>query len=176
MVLIFKKSPMLNTMTTYAILWTIADVSEQKFVSKKKKLDVLKTARMTVVGSMVIAPLVVAWIRFAERVFPGTHFRAVIKKVVSEQIMFAPVGNLSFYTATSLLERKDVVTEIKAKFLKTYKTGLMFWPFVQTVNYSAVPHLYKPVFVAGASFMWSLFLCFMKEDPNKVNAQKPKSS
>ncbi|XP_041376063.1 mpv17-like protein [Gigantopelta aegis] len=164
MVLIFKTKPLLNTMVTYAIVWTASDINEQKLICRKQKLDPWKTLRMGIVATFVVAPQVFTWLRVAEKLFPGKTLRIVIKKVISEQILFTPAAILCFYAATSVLERKDPVKEIKEKSLKTYGTGLMWWPFVQSVNFRFVPHQYKPVFVAGASFIWSNFLSFMKED------------
>ena len=84
-------------MATYATLWTIADVVEQKFISKKAVHDIGKTARIATVGTCVIAPLVYNWIKLAERLFPGKKITTVVTKVVIEQITFAPVSISCFY-------------------------------------------------------------------------------
>lgn len=159
--------PLHKTMMTYAVLWTVADVVEQKFISKKMKHDPNKTVRIATVGTFVIAPLVFYWIRLAEKMFPGKQLKTVITKVVAEQVMFAPVSISCFYKATTVLEGKNFQEEMKTKYFKTWKTGLAFWPFVQTFNFGVVTPMYRPFVVAGASFCWSIFLCFMKEDKKK---------
>jgi hypothetical protein len=84
-------------MITYTTLWTLADVIEQKYISKKLKHDVKKTVRITTVGTFVIAPLVFNWFRLAEKLWPGKRLKTVITKVVVEQIIFAPVSITCFY-------------------------------------------------------------------------------
>lgn len=156
--------PLYRTMITYTTLWTLADVIEQKYISKKVKHDVKKTARITTVGTFVVAPLVFNWIRLADKLWPGKRLKTVITKVVVEQITFAPVSITCFYGATCLLEGKNFRDEMKAKCLITWRTGVCFWPFIQMFNFGVVQPQYRPLVVGCGSFIWSLFLCFMKED------------
>ncbi|XP_071175312.1 mpv17-like protein [Mytilus edulis] len=162
--------PLHRTMMVYATLWTAADIVEQKYISKKEQHNVQKTVRIATVGTFVIAPLVFNWIKLAERLFPGKSVRTVLTKVLIEQVTFAPVSITSFYAATSLLERKNFIEELKAKFPVTWKTGITFWPFLQVINFGLVPLNYRPFVVAGGSFVWSIFLCFMKEDKKNGGA------
>ena len=39
----------------------------------------------------------------------------------------------------------------------------MFWPFVQSVNFSLVPYKHRTKVMGCASFLWSMFLCYEKE-------------
>ncbi|XP_063416698.1 mpv17-like protein [Mytilus trossulus] len=162
--------PLHRTMMVYATLWTAADIVEQKYISKKEQHNVQKTVRIATVGTFVIAPLVFNWIKLAERLFPGKSVRTVLTKVLIEQFTFAPVSITSFYAATSLLERKNFIEELKDKFPVTWKTGITFWPFLQVINFGLVPLNYRPFVVAGGSFVWSIFLCFMKEDKKNGGA------
>ncbi|XP_064599012.1 mpv17-like protein isoform X2 [Liolophura sinensis] len=141
-----------------------AYICQQKVISKKENLDLGKTARTSCVGFSAIAPLVYSWLRLAEFVCPGRAVMSIVKKVVSEQLLFAPVALTTFYTASSFLEgKKDIFAEAKAKFLPTYKTGLTYWPIVQTINFAFVPTDKKVYLLATASFLWTNYLCYMKE-------------
>lgn len=83
----------LQTMATYATLWTISDSVEQKFISKKEQMDYKKSVRMVTVGTFVVAPLVFTWMFLAERMFPGR----AIKTMITDQVVFAPVAISTFY-------------------------------------------------------------------------------
>lgn len=87
----------LQTMATYATLWTISDSVEQKFISKKEQMDYQKSVRMVAVGTFVVAPLVYSWMFLAERMFPGRAFKTVAKKMITDQTVFAPIAISSFY-------------------------------------------------------------------------------
>ncbi|KAJ8303037.1 hypothetical protein KUTeg_019433 [Tegillarca granosa] len=124
-----------KSMLTYATLWTLADFNEQKFFSKRKHYDIFKTLRNTTVGTFVIAPMVYNWQNFAEKLYPGTTMRAVIKKTVTSNIVFGPVATSCFFVATNILERRgDIVDEWKEKFPKTF------------MNVHPVKSLFSPMF------------------------------
>lgn len=88
---------LLQTMATYATLWTIADLIEQKFICKKQQLDRQKSLRMFTVGTFVMAPMVFSWMFLVERAFPGRTFKTVAKKMVAGQAVFAPFAISTFY-------------------------------------------------------------------------------
>lgn len=97
MVLLFKSWPVLNTMATYGILWTASDISQELFISKKDHVNWSKTARIATTGTFVIAPIVYTWIHVAEWLLPGKALTTVMKKVIADQVFFAPIGISSFY-------------------------------------------------------------------------------
>ncbi|XP_066546010.1 LOW QUALITY PROTEIN: mpv17-like protein [Amia ocellicauda] len=68
------------------------------------------------------------WMRALERRFPGRSAGAVTRKLQLDQTAATSV----FYVGMSFLEGKeDILQDWREKFLNTYKTGLMYWPFVQ---------------------------------------------
>jgi len=52
--------------------------------------------------------------------------------------------------------------EAKSKFLPTWQRAVTYWPFVQTINYSIMPVNNRVVFSGIASFIWTIYLSFMK--------------
>ncbi|XP_078338986.1 mpv17-like protein [Crassostrea virginica] len=157
---------LLQTMATYATLWTISDLVEQKFICKKRKLDHQKSLRMFTTGTFVMAPLIHIWMFLVEKRFPGRTFKTVAQKMIAGQVVFAPFAISTFYFTTCMLEKKSLQQfkeEWLQKFPVTYKTGVMFWPFVQSVNFSLVPYKHRTKVMGCASFLWSMFLCYEKE-------------
>ncbi|TNN57985.1 Mpv17-like protein [Liparis tanakae] len=102
--------------------------------------------------------------RFLERRFPGNSVRMVLRKLLMDQSIAAPLATSVFYTGVSLLEGKDDIFEDwREKFLNTYKTGLMFWPFMQLVNFALVPLYLRTAFTGCCAFVWATFLCFSRQ-------------
>ncbi|XP_076470413.1 mpv17-like protein isoform X2 [Babylonia areolata] len=163
---------LLKTMAAYGVLWTASDITQELVVSRKNHVDWSKTARIATTGTCVMAPLMYNWIHFAERLFPGSSMKMILKKVIAEQICFAPIAITSFYSTTSILEGKPVWPELKSKYKQTFLVGLCYWPFAQMLNFRFVPHHYKPLAVACFSFVWTIFLCFMKEDNGSKQGEK----
>uniref|UniRef100_A0A3Q1CMY9 Mpv17-like protein n=1 Tax=Amphiprion ocellaris TaxID=80972 RepID=A0A3Q1CMY9_AMPOC len=66
--------------------------------------------------------------------------------------------------SVSFLEGKeDIMEDWREKFLNTYKTGLMFWPFMQFVNFALVPLYVRTTFTGCCAFVWATFLCFSRQ-------------
>ncbi|XP_041720348.1 mpv17-like protein isoform X2 [Coregonus clupeaformis] len=64
----------------------------------------------------------------------------------------------------SFLENKDDIFEDwREKFLNTYKTGLMYWPFMQFLNFILIPLYLRTAFMGCCAFLWATFLCFSRQ-------------
>ncbi|XP_046295924.1 mpv17-like protein isoform X2 [Marmota monax] len=62
-----------------------------------------------------------------------------------------------------LQEKDDVLLDLKQKFWNTYKTGLMYWPFVQLTNFGLVPVHWRTAYTGLCGFLWATFLCFSQQ-------------
>ncbi|KAK7913560.1 hypothetical protein WMY93_013771 [Mugilogobius chulae] len=88
----------------------------------------------------------------------------VLRKLVLDQTTAAPLATSVFYTGVSFLEGKeDITQDWREKFLNTYKTGLMYWPFVQFLNFALVPLYVRTTFTGCCAFIWATFLCFSRQ-------------
>ncbi|XP_026063571.1 mpv17-like protein [Carassius auratus] len=57
----------------------------------------------------------------------------IIRKLLLNQTFASPLATSVFYTGVSFLEGKeDIFADWREKFFNTYKTGLMYWPFMQS--------------------------------------------
>lgn len=82
-----------------------------------------------------------------------------------DQTLAAPLATSVFYTGVSFLEGKeDIFEDCREKFLNTYKTGLMFWPFMQFLNFALVPLYVRTTFTGCCAFVWATFLCFSRQN------------
>uniref|UniRef100_A0A8C8TGR4 Mpv17 transgene, kidney disease mutant-like n=1 Tax=Peromyscus maniculatus bairdii TaxID=230844 RepID=A0A8C8TGR4_PERMB len=64
----------------------------------------------------------------------------------------------------SILQGKDdIFLDLKQKFWNTYKSGLMYWPFVQLTNFSLVPVHWRTAYTGLCGFLWATFLCFSQQ-------------
>ena len=72
------------------------------------------------------------WLRLLERLLPGRVLRAVLAKVLCDQALSGPVYISACYFGMSILQKKDdIFLDFRQKFWNTYKSSLMYWPFVQ---------------------------------------------
>ncbi|KAG7459416.1 hypothetical protein MATL_G00210360 [Megalops atlanticus] len=88
----------------------------------------------------------------------------VLRKLLLDQTIASPLATSVFYTGVSFLEGKeDILEDWRAKFLNTYKTGLMYWPFMQFLNFVLVPQYLRTAVMGCSAFLWATFLCFSRQ-------------
>ncbi|XP_020333601.1 mpv17-like protein [Oncorhynchus kisutch] len=158
-----KRFPWLTNVTLYGCLFAGGDFVHQLF-SRNEKMDWRHTRNVAVVAFSFHGNFNFFWMRFLERRFPGNSVRMVVRKLFLDQTTAAPLATSVFYTGVSFLEGKeDIFQDWREKFLNTYKTGLMFWPFMQFLNFSMVPLYMRTTFTGCCAFVWATFLCFSRQ-------------
>ncbi|XP_068555746.1 mpv17-like protein [Anas acuta] len=116
----------------YAGLTAAGDAAQRR--GRGQPPDWAQTRRVALLALTFHGNLNYVWLRALERALPGRRPAAVLGKVLCDQLLAAPVAVGAFYTGMSILQRKeDIFSDCKNKFWNTYKTGLMYWPFVQPV-------------------------------------------
>uniref|UniRef100_A0A1A8CVK1 Mpv17-like protein n=2 Tax=Nothobranchius kadleci TaxID=1051664 RepID=A0A1A8CVK1_NOTKA len=158
-----RRFPWVTNVTLYGSLFAGGDLVHQWF-SLRDQMDWSQTRNVAVVAFSFHGNFNFFWMRFLERRFPGYSMRMVMKKLFLDQTAAAPLATSVFYTAVSFLEGKeDIFEDWRAKFLNTYKTGLMFWPFMQFLNFALVPLYIRTTFTGCCAFVWATFLCFSRQ-------------
>ncbi|CAL8330126.1 unnamed protein product [Lota lota] len=158
-----RRFPWVTNVTLYGCLFAGGDFVHQWF-TRKTELDWRHTRNVAIVAFSFHGNFNFFWMRFLERRFPGNSARMVLRKLFLDQTMAAPLATTAFYTGMSVLEGKpDVLQDWRDKFLNTYKTGLMFWPFMQFVNFALVPLYIRTSFTGCCAFVWATFLCFSRQ-------------
>ncbi|XP_013421365.1 mpv17-like protein [Lingula anatina] len=161
----YVKHPLISNMATVSFLYASGDISQQT-IKGVDKYNWANTGRITLLTGSLFGPFYTAWYPFLERVFPGRSARAVLKKIACDQGIAGGILLMVFYVGLSVLERKEnVFEEAKQKWPKTFLTGCVFWPTVQSVNFFYVPTYLRTVYVACWSFLWTNILCYLKSTP-----------
>lgn len=68
------------------------------------EIDWARTARFTFVGATVLAPALHVWYGFLIRKLPGTAPATVVKRVLLDQLVFAPVFLAGFLSTVMVLD------------------------------------------------------------------------
>lgn len=105
--------------------------------------------------------------------WPSMSLKTGIVKAAVEQFSYGPAASVSFFTIMTLLEGrsfKEAGMEVREKFPQTFQIAICFWPFVQIINFSFIKERNRVPFVAMASFLWTIFLAYMKHlDTEKLH-------
>ncbi|XP_061606301.1 mpv17-like protein isoform X1 [Phyllopteryx taeniolatus] len=159
-----KRFPWLANVTLYGGLFAGGDLAHQ-LLAHKERLDWTHTRNVAVVAVTFHGNLNYFWMRALERRFPGKSAGMLFRKLLLDQSFASPLATSVFYTGVSFLEGKeDVLEDWREKFFNTWKTGLMYWPFMQFLNFALLPLHMRTAFMGCCAFLWATFLCFSRQD------------
>ncbi|XP_072466372.1 mpv17-like protein [Notamacropus eugenii] len=157
-----RRYPWPANVLVYGVLYSSGDVLQQ--LLRGCEPDLQQTRRVTIVAMGFHANFNYVWLGLLERALPGRTPRAVLGKVLCDQLLGGPIALSGFYTGMSILQGKeDKFLDLRQKFWNTYKTGLMFWPFVQLLNFSFVPIYLRTAYLGLCGFLWASFLCYSQQ-------------
>ncbi|XP_039629989.1 mpv17-like protein [Polypterus senegalus] len=158
-----RRFPWITNVALYGSLFAGGDLVHQGF-SRRADFNWRQTRNVAVVAFSFHANFNYVWMRFLERSFPGRAAGVILKKVLLDVTVGGPLAISAFYTGVSLMEgKKDPLQDCREKFWNTYKTGFMYWPFMQTLNFLLVPLYLRTIFTGCAVFLWATFLCFSRQ-------------
>mmetsp|Transcript_13143 Transcript_13143/g.15449 ORF Transcript_13143/g.15449 Transcript_13143/m.15449 type:complete len:263 (-) Transcript_13143:92-880(-) len=125
--------------------------------------DINRTGRFAFIGMTFVAPMAHSWFGFLGRYVPGTSFGAALKRVVLDQIIFAPFMIPGFMTNIMLLEGRPT-NEIKTALIRNvpdaYVTNLAVWVPALLVNFKYVPGKWQVLFSNVVGFGWNIYLSY----------------
>ncbi|XP_065540240.1 mpv17-like protein isoform X3 [Lathamus discolor] len=159
-----RRFPWLCNVLLYGGLFAAGDAAQQLWRRRGQPPDWAQTRRVALVALAFHGNFSYVWLRALERALPGRRPAAVLGKVLCDQLLGAPVAVLAFYTGMSILQKKeDIFSDCRKKFWNTYKTGLMYWPFVQDQGRQ---NWTRPHRMLGCSF------CSRKDEQNIDHTQQ----
>ncbi|XP_071427647.1 bMERB domain-containing protein 1 isoform X2 [Pithys albifrons albifrons] len=159
-----RRFPWLCNVLLYGGLFAAGDAAQQLLRRRGHPPDWAQTRRVALVALAFHGNFSYVWLRALERALPGRRPPAVLGKVLCDQLLGAPVAVLAFYTGMSILQKKeDIFSDCKKKFWNTYKTGLMYWPFVQLSNFILIPVHLRTAYTGLCGFVWASFICFSQQ-------------
>lgn len=109
-------------------------------------------------------PALTVWYRFLSRVVTnGTNKSVAFKKVVLDQLLFAPVSTFVFISTLNILQGNSlniIERELNHKYKSILLTGYTIWPFVQIFNFYVVPLRHQVLVVQTVAVFWNTYLCW----------------
>lgn len=117
-------------------------------------------------GACVVGPTQYIWIKWMTRVFPKSNMRSAVTRALLEVVTLSPISLSSFFFSMEMMDSWDVrksMNEVEDKLFPTWKVGLFFWPFFQTVNFSFVRPRNRVYMVALGGLTWTTFLAYMTQ-------------
>jgi protein Mpv17 len=160
--------PVLTKSLTSGAIFALSDVAGQSIAPSPQGLDLQRTVTNLLVGLCCFGPALHYWLELITGLIPGVGVVPTLLKTLMGQTIFGPTITGVFFAA-ALVSNHGLVAglkrwplKVKQDLLKTWTTGLCFWPFVDLACYGLVlPYLgakWISLSYNMASFFWTIFL------------------
>ncbi|KAH7039693.1 vacuolar membrane protein [Microdochium trichocladiopsis] len=142
-------------------------MSDHDLVPNSKALpppfDFERLTRFAAYG-FCMAPLQFKWFSFLSRAFPVSKDSALgpaMKRVIFDQLVFAPFGLAVFFTVMTVAEgggKRAVTNKLRDMYVPTLKANYLVWPAVQIINFRLMPVQFQLPFVSTVGIAWTAYL------------------
>lgn len=141
------------------------DIIAQQYVENVplREHDVVRTARMTAIGTVVIGPIFHVWYAALDKRFAHKSPGNAIRKMTVDQSILAPVFLVLFYGAVGIVERrtiKQISDKIYEEFYPNMIVNYKVWPAVQFLNFYLFPAHLRVLVVNVVSLFWNTYLAW----------------
>ena len=136
----------------------------QQFVEKTNKHDFWRTGKFFVMGSMFIGPGLRVWYGVLEKYVTGAAKTLAIKKMLFDQVLWAPPFIASFFILSDALGGKtmgEMKMNLKQNYPGALQTNYYIWPAVQMINFYFVPFHYRVIVVNCVALFWNTYLAYV---------------
>lgn len=163
-----KTNPVRTKALSTGLIAILGDLLAQKISQSGKGefvVDRRRSASVGIWGLLALGPALHYWYAILDRLFMGRY--AVISKLLSDQLLFAPICNAAFMAGVGSLEGNpfsEVSQTVREKLWPSTKANWTLWPAAQLLNFSLVPKTFQIVYVNCVALVWSVILAYIAHD------------
>lgn len=170
--------PMVSQMLVSGGLWALGDVIAQvleKLSTKTmsslscKLWDPFRTARLAFFASCCWAPCTYIWFAYLERTLPGTDSLTALKRMMADQLLYAPIVIFTLFVVIGVLEGlsfAEIKLKVRAGYATTLLRNYMLWPVAQFILQGFVPLEYRIIGANLINVPWTAYLA-------SISSQRP---
>ncbi|WVR00100.1 hypothetical protein IAU59_007242 [Kwoniella sp. CBS 9459] len=180
-----SRNPLRTKMIQSGVLYISADLVAQVGIEGKslgravvgeegeEVYDPIRTARLTLYGSAIFAPLAHVWLGTIERVKMASRIKTLTAKVALDCVLWSPFVTFMFPTCLGLLEGKSI-EEVRKKvaygWFPTWQKAVCVFGPTQIINFTFVPLQHRQLTVQSVALGWNVFLSWQNNRNNKTLA------
>jgi len=171
--------PLLTKAVTSCLIAQSGDLFSQYVEQRRSntitfKWDMVRTARIGLLGFALVAPVVHYWYGSLARFFPGSTASVVAKRVFWDQAFFSPLFLPTWLTSLWMLEGQSV-SDISDMLCAEVPTALIanwvVWIPAQIVNFRYAPVKFQVLFSNVVALGWNAYLSFTAHEA-EANVEK----
>jgi len=129
--------------------------------------DVVRTLRWTLMGFVLHGPYFLAGFSVIDRRFAGkggvaeVSWKTVAKKTAAAQFFLFPPYLVALFGVLGVLEQNpDIPAKIKTRVPEAFKSGCVYWPVANSINFKLVPNNLRVPYLALSAGIWNSYLSY----------------
>ncbi|XP_012674739.2 protein Mpv17 [Clupea harengus] len=160
---LISKHPWTVQIITAGSLVGVGDVISQQLIERRGLANhsMRRTAKMMSIGFFFVGPVIGGWYRVLDRLVVGETKSVALKKMVLDQVGFAPCFLGAFLGISGTLNGLTLEQNV-AKLKRDYGDALIanyyLWPPVQIANFYFVPLHHRLAVVQIVAVIWNSYL------------------
>jgi Mpv17 / PMP22 family len=151
----------------------IANASSTTTATRTVQHDFQRSTAMGIYGAFVFGAFVTWWFSILSRWVPvaAGDLKAVIKKVLVNQVLMSPGLNTVFFTwvvftrkpfSTTLDQKLTTLREkLRTDLPATIARSCVYWTILNTINFGLVPTHMQVLFTNMSFLVWTVYLTFV---------------
>ncbi|KAK5879717.1 hypothetical protein CesoFtcFv8_022811 [Champsocephalus esox] len=160
---LMTKYPWSVQIVTAGSLMGVGDVISQQLFERRglNHHNVQRTAKMMSIGFFFVGPVIGSWYKVLDRLVVGGTKSAAVKKMLADQLCFAPCflgAFISISGALNGLTLEDNVTRLKRDYPDALISNYYLWPAVQMANFYFIPLHHRMAVVQIVAVAWNSYL------------------
>ncbi|CAL9691881.1 unnamed protein product [Knipowitschia caucasica] len=159
---LITRRPWTVQIITAGSLVGLGDVASQQLIERKGlNHNVQRTIKMMGIGFCFVGPVIGSWYKVLDKLVLGTSKTAAMKKMLVDQLCFAPCFLGSFLLLSGALNGLSNEQNLQ-KFRRDYPDALIanyyLWPPVQIANFYFIPLHHRLAVVQVVAVIWNSYL------------------
>ncbi|XP_056634699.1 mpv17-like protein [Diorhabda sublineata] len=145
-------------------LMSAGDLITQTIIDGKSlnEINFKRTIKFGSLGAFIVGPSTSAWYKFLARTVNAKDPYAPIKKMLIDQLIFAPGMLPIVMTAVEMYVNsftwEHTKQQIRDKYFDILITNYQVWPLVQFVNFKFMPLRYQVLLAQTVGLFWNSYL------------------
>ncbi|KAK8853293.1 hypothetical protein IAR55_003997 [Kwoniella newhampshirensis] len=181
-----QRNPLRTKMVQSGVLFISADAVAQMGIEGRRfggwvngeegedVWDPMRTARLSLYGTAVFAPLAHFWLGGLERIRHASKIATLANKLVLDIFIWSPFVTFMFPTTLGLLEGRSV-DEVQKKvalgWFPTWQKAVCVFGPTQVLNFTFIPPQHRLATVQSVGLCWNIFLSWQNNKNNKALAE-----
>lgn len=154
--------PIPTKAVTSLVGFTIGDLLAQKFLGAKgSSIDLARLLRLASFGLCVHGPVGHFFYGFLDSKFPKKDAATVALKVAIDQILWAPIFTVIFFSWIELLQGsglKKLGDKISQDLVRGVTASWKVWPLVHVINFRFIPPQQRLLYINTIQIGYNVFL------------------